>query len=315
MQGLRRSIVREARGDTDTPVQGEGLGNPSAGRSLDPRHSEEAVMTQETPPGLAAIKARQQQTWATGDFAVVGSLILIVSEHLCEAVDLRAGWDVLDVATGSGNTALSAARRFCEVTGVDFVPALLERGRERAAAERLPVTFLDGDAEALPFPDATFDAVLSTFGVMFAPDQARAAAELLRVCRPGGKIGLANWTPDSLVGQHLPTLGRHVPSPPGLQPPTRWGTEAGLRDLFGDQISALQVERRTLLQRFRSPQHWLEIFRTYFGPVAVAFKAVGPQGEDALVRDLLALNERFNRSGDATLVLANDYLEVVAIRR
>ena len=198
-------------------------------------------MTQTPMPDLAAIKARQQQTWATGDFAVVGSLITIVSEQLCEAVDLRAGWVVLDVATGSGNTALAAARRFCEVTGVDFVPALLERGRERAAAERLPVTFLEGDAEALPFPDAAFDAVLSTFGVMFAPNQERAAAELLRVCRPGGKIGLANWTPDGLAAEHFRTVGRHVPPPPGLPPPTRWGTEAGLRELFGDRISALRV--------------------------------------------------------------------------
>jgi ubiquinone/menaquinone biosynthesis C-methylase UbiE len=272
-------------------------------------------MTQTPMPDLAAIKARQQQTWATGDYAVVGSLSTIVSEHLCEAVDLRAGWEVLDVATGSGNTALAAARRFCEVTGVDYVPALLERGRERAAAERLPVTFLEGDAEALPFPDAAFDAVLSTFGVMFAPDQERAAAELLRVCRPGGKIGLANWTPDGLSAQNVRTIGAHVPPPLGLRPPTRWGTEEGLRELFADQISALQVQRRTLVQRFRSPQHWLEILRTYFGPVAQAFKAVGPQGEDALARDLLAVNERFNRSGDATFVLPLDYLEVVATRR
>ena len=272
-------------------------------------------MTQTPMPDLAAIKARQQQTWATGDFAVVGSLITIVSEQLCEAVDLRAGWEVLDVATGSGNTALAAARRFCEVTGVDYVPALLERGRERSAAGQLPVEFLEGDAEALPFPDASFDAVLSTFGVMFAPDQERAAAELLRVCRPGGKIGLANWTPDGFFAENSRTVGAHVPPPPGLRPPTRWGTEEGLRELFADQISALQVERRTLVQRFRSPQHWLEIFRTYFGPVAQAFEAVGPQGEEALARDLLALNERFNRSGDATLVLPNDYLEVVVTRR
>jgi ubiquinone/menaquinone biosynthesis C-methylase UbiE len=283
------------------------------------RHAERAhdedAMAQTSMPDVAAIRARQQQTWATGDFAVLGSLLTIVSEHLCEAVDLRAGWTVLDVATGSGNTALAAARRFCEVTGIDFVPALLERGRERAAAERLPIAFLEGDAEALPFPDASFDAVLSTFGVMFAPDQERAAAELLRVCRPGGKIGLASWTPDSIASENSRTVGRHVPPPPGLRPPTRWGTEEGVRELFGDHISALQVQRRTLVQRFRSPEHWLELFRTYFGPVAQAFEAVEREGEPALARDLLALIERSNRSGDATLVLHNDYLEVVATRR
>ncbi len=272
-------------------------------------------MTQAPMPDLAAIKARQQQTWATGDFAVVASIINIVGETLCEAVDLRPGWAVLDVATGSGNAALAAARRFCEVTGVDFVPALLERGRERAAAERLPVTFLEGDAEALPFPDAAFDAVLSTFGVMFAPDQERAAAELLRVCRPGGKIGLANWTPDGLAAELFRTVGRHVPPPLGLRPPTLWGTEERLRELFGDRIGSLELRRRTAVQRFRSPQHWLEVFRTYFGPTARAFEAVGPRGEEALARDLLALVERFNRSGDATLVLPSDYLEVVATRR
>ncbi len=272
-------------------------------------------MTQAQGPDLATIKARQQQTWATGDYAAVGTILTVVSENLCEAVDLRPGWQVLDVATGHGNTALAAARRFCEVTGVDYVPALLERGRERAAAERLPVTFREGDAEALPFPDASFDAVLSTFGVMFAPDQEKAAAELLRVCRPGGKIGLANWTPDGWAGQMFRTVGQHVPPPPGLKPPPLWGTEERLRELFGDRISSLDVSRRTFVQRFRSPQHWLEVFRTYFGPVMRAFDAVGPQGEEALARDLLALVERFNRSGDATAVFPSEYLEAVATRR
>ncbi len=272
-------------------------------------------MTQTPTPDLGAIKARQQQAWATGDYDVVGTRILIVGETLCEAVDLRPGWRVLDVATGSGNAALAAARRFAEVTGVDYVPALLERGRVRAEAERLPIIFMEGDAEALPFPDASFDAVLSTFGVMFAPNQERAAAELLRVCRSGGRIGLANWTPESWPSELFRTVGQHVPPPPGLRPPSRWGTEAGLRELFGDGISSLQVERRLCVQRYPSPEYWLETFRTYFGPVARAFEAVGPAGEAALAGDLLALVERFNRSGDATMVVPSEYLEVVAVRR
>jgi SAM-dependent methyltransferase len=272
-------------------------------------------MTQSPAPDLAAIKSRQQQTWATGDYSVVGTFLQVVSENLCEAVDLRPGWKVLDVATGSGNTALAAARRFCEVTGVDYVPALLERARERAAAERLPVAFKEGDAEDLPFPDRSFDAVLSTFGVMFAPDQERAAAELLRVCRPGGRIGLASWTPDGWAGQMFRTVGQHVPPPPGLKPPPLWGTEERLRELFGDGVASLQATRCTFVQRFRSPEHWVEVFRGTFGPVVRAFEAVGPGGEEALRRDLLDLIARFNRSDDGTAVFPSDYLEVVATRR
>ena len=195
-------------------------------------------------PELAAIKQRQQQAWAAGDFAVVGTGQQIVGEALCEAVDLRAGSRVLDVACGAGNTALAAARRFAEVVGVDYVPALLARGRERAAAERLPVAFQEGDAEALPFPDASFDVVLSTFGVMFAPDQAQAAAELLRVCRPGGTIGLANWTPEGFTGQSSAIRNRYAPPPPGLAPPGRWGTEDGVRALLGEGVADVRAERR-----------------------------------------------------------------------
>ncbi len=237
------------------------------------------------------------------------------AELLVAAVRPAPGERVLDVATGSGITAIAAARRFCEVTGLDYVPSLLDRARERAAAERLSVTFQEGDAENMPFPDASFDVVLSTFGVMFAPDQEQAARELLRVCRPGGKIGLASWTPDSFIGNLFRTIGKYVPPPAGVKPPALWGTEERLRELFGDQVTALAAARRTYAFRYRSAEHWLEVFRTYFGPVAQAFEAVGPQGEEALARDLLEVNERFNRSGDGTLVLTNDYLEVVATRR
>lgn len=260
---------------------------------------------------LAAIKARQQQTWASGDFAEVGSRIVLVSELLCEAVDLRPGQRVLDVATGSGNTAIAAARRFCDATGIDYVPALLDRARERAAAEWLEVEFVEGDAEQLPVPDAAFDVVLSTFGVMFAPDQARAAAELLRVCTPGGTIGLANWTPDGFVAEVFRAAARHVPPPP-VPSVFRWGDEAALRELFGDRVESLSCTRRSFAFRFRSPEHWLEFNRTNFGPLLRAFGALDPAAQDALADDLIAVLTRFDRSGGEMLRIDGEYLEVVA---
>jgi SAM-dependent methyltransferase len=280
-----------------------------------PIRKEFAMTSPSLSPDLAAIRQRLQQMWAAGDFAEVGTRHLIVSESLCEAIDLRAGERVLDVASGNGNTALAAARRFGEVVGLDFVPALLERGRLRAAAEGLPVDFQEGDADTLPFADASFDVVLSTFGVMFAPDQARAAAELLRVCRPGGRIGLACWTPNGFAGENFGLRARYLPPPPGLRPPTRWGTENGLRDLFGNGITELAATPRACVFRYRSPEHWVDFFRTYFGPTITAFAALDPAGQADLERDLLALVRRFNRADDGTLVAPSDYLEVVAIRR
>lgn len=266
-------------------------------------------------PDLGAIKARQRQTWASGDFHAIAALIVPVSERLCDAIDLRAGERVLDVATGSGNTAIAAARRLCDVTGVDYVPALLERGRRRAAAEGLPVTFEEGDAEALPVADGAYDVVLSTFGSMFAPDQDRAARELLRASRPGGRIGLASWSPEGWIGEVFRITGRHVPPPAGLRPPARWGTETGLRELFGDDVTALQMTRRSFDWRFASAQQYLHLFRTTYGPTLKAFEALDASGQEALAGDLLAAVERFNRSDDGTLVVPSEYLEAVLIKR
>lgn len=266
-------------------------------------------------PDFAAVKQRQQQTWAAGDFSAIGATLQIVSELLCEAVDLRAGQRVLDVATGSGNTALAAARRFGEVVGIDYVPALLERGRARAAVEGLAIELRDGDAEALPFADASFDVVLSSFGVMFAPDQERVARELLRVCRPGGRIGLANWTPDSFIGEIFRVNARYISPPPGLKSPMLWGREERLGELFGDGVSSLALERRRFVFRYRSPEHWLEFFRTHYGPTRKAFEALDPAGQAALESDVLDLLIRFNHADDTTLVVPSEYVEVVATRR
>lgn len=273
------------------------------------------MATATTTLDLAAIKQRQQQTWSSGDYAAVGATLQVIAEQLCEAVDLRAGEGVLDVATGSGNAALAAARRFADVVGIDYVPALLERGRARSAAEGLRVDFREGDAEALPFADGSFDVVLSTLGVMFAPDQEKAAAELLRVCRAGGRIGLANWTPDGFIGEVLRAVGRHVPPPAGLKSPVLWGTEDRLRDLFGAAVGSLTVTRRSFVFRYHSPEHWLEFFRTSYGPTHKAFDALDAAGQAELRRDLLDVVGRFNASGDGTMVAPSDYLEVVAVRR
>jgi SAM-dependent methyltransferase len=264
---------------------------------------------------FTALKQRQQQMWASGDFAMVATGIIMVGELLCESVDLRSGQKVLDVATGSGNTALAAARRWCDVTGIDFVPALLERARERAACERLPITFQEGDAENLPFADGSFDVVLSTFGAMFGPDQEKVASELLRVCRPKGKIGMANWTLDSFVGETQRLAARYLPPPPDVKSPMLWGTEARLQELFGDSISSLQVTRRSFVFRFRSEQHWLEFQQSYLGPVRQLFEALDPTQQEQLSRDAIEVVRRFNRSGDETVVLPSDYLEVAAVRQ
>jgi ubiquinone/menaquinone biosynthesis C-methylase UbiE len=264
---------------------------------------------------FGAITQAQQKIWSEGDFAMVAGLIVIVAEELTESLRIIPGERVLDVACGSGNGALAAARRaWGDTVGADFVPALLERGRERAAAERLEVEFVEADAADLPFEDGGFDVVMSIFGAMFAPDQERTAAELLRVCKPGGRIGMANWVPDGGVGRMFMTVAKHAPPPPGVQPPLLWGTEKRLRELFGDGVSDLHVERKVLRQTFRSVDHWLDFFRTYFGPTKVAFERVGPDGEEALAEDLRTYLEESNTAGNRALVLEPEYLEVVATR-
>jgi SAM-dependent methyltransferase len=274
-----------------------------------------AVVTPTQPAvDFAAIKTRQQATWSTGNYALIGTTLQIVGENLCEALDLRAGSRVLDVAAGNGNATLAAARRWCEVTSTDYVPALLEAGQRRAQAEGHDIRFQEADAENLPFADASFDAVVSTFGVMFTPDQEKAAAELARVCRPGGKIGLANWTPESFIGQIFKTIGKYVPPPAGVKPPSRWGTRAGLEALFGASAAEIDATSRSFVFRFRSPEHWLEVFRTYYGPVNKTFGALDAEKQAALTQDLMQLMAAGNRSGDGTLVLPSEYLEVVVRR-
>jgi ubiquinone/menaquinone biosynthesis C-methylase UbiE len=279
--------------------------------------SDASTASQNVPPAqldLAAVKARQRGAWSSGDYAVVGTTLQIVGEQLCEALDIRSYQNVLDVAAGNGNASLAAGRRWCDVVATDYVPALLDRARERADADRLSIEFREADAEALPFPDGSFDVVVSTFGVMFTPDQDRAAAELIRVCRRGGKIGLANWTPEGFIGQLFKTIGKYVPPPAGARSPALWGTGARMAELFEPHGSSIESTHRHFMFRYRSPEHWLEIFKTYYGPVLRAFAALAPPAQSALDSDLMKLIAQFNRSGDRSMVVASEYLEVVVTR-
>jgi SAM-dependent methyltransferase len=266
-----------------------------------------------TGPDLEAIKAKQRATWSSGDYSVVGTTLQIVGETLCEAADVSAGERVLDVACGNGNAALAAARRFAAVTGVDYVPSLLARARDRAEAEGLALGLREADAEALPFADDAFDVVLSTFGVMFTPDQERAAGELVRVCRPGGRIALASWAPDGFIGKLFQTVGAHVPPPAGIRSPAAWGTEARLAELFGGAAREVRANRRQFTFRYRSAAHFVEVFRSWYGPVHRAFASLAPDRQQALERDLLALLEARNAGRGGTLNVPSDYLEAVIV--
>jgi ubiquinone/menaquinone biosynthesis C-methylase UbiE len=268
-----------------------------------------------TTADLVAVKGRQQAAWSSGDYSVIGTTLQIVGESLAEACDLRTDEQVLDVAAGNGNATLAAARRGCQVTSTDYVSALLERGAERARAERLEVSFQTVDAEALPFQASAFDAVLSTFGVMFTPDQDKAASELLRVCRPGGRIGLANWTPGGFIGQLFKTLGRHVAPPVGVKPPSAWGTESRLAELFPSDVAMIAITPRMFNFRYRSAAHFVEVFRTWYGPTNKAFAMLPPDRAAALESDMLELLRQSNRAGAQSLVVPSEYLEVVVTRR
>jgi SAM-dependent methyltransferase len=277
-----------------------------------------ATMSQNLPPAqldLNAIKARQQGAWSSGDYAVVGTTLQIVGEELCEALDIRSHQKVLDVAAGNGNATLAAARRWCEVVSTDYVPSLLERGQMRATAEGLSVAFKEADAEALPFADATFDAVISTFGVMFTPNQEKAAAEMLRVCRPKGKIALANWTPDGFIGQVFKTMGKYLPPTLGVKSPALWGTRARLAEMFGPGAISVKCENRMFNFRYRSADHFLHVFQNFYGPVLKAFDALDPGKQEVMHNDLHALVVRMNRARDGSMVVASEYLEVVITKR
>ena len=264
---------------------------------------------------LAELKRRQQATWASGDYAVVGTTLQIVGETLAEAADVRAGDRVLDVAAGSGNASLAAARRFARVTSTDYVQALLERGAERARAERLDIEFRIADAEALPFAADSFDIALSTFGAMFAAQHDRPAREMMRVVRPGGRIGLANWTPDGFIGQLFKVIGAHIPPPVGQKSPALWGTEPYIVSLFGPMADDIRCVRRVFNFRYHSAIHWLQFFREFYGPVLKTFAALDSAGQGALEQDITALLERLNVAADGRLVIPSEYLEVVVVKR
>jgi ubiquinone/menaquinone biosynthesis C-methylase UbiE len=265
-------------------------------------------------PDLVAIKAKQQATWASGDFAVVGTTLQIVGETLAEAADVRAGERVIDIAAGNGNATLAAARRFAHVTSTDYVPDLLDKGAARARAEGLDARFEVADAEALPYADESFDVALSTFGMMFTPDHARTASEALRVVRSGGRIAMANWTPEGFIGQLFKVIGRHLPPPAGLASPALWGTEPHIVQLFGREAADIRCERKMFNFRYGSPAHWVQIFRDFYGPTHKAFAALPAEDQARLDADLLEMLERLNVGGRRSLVVPGEYLETVIVK-
>jgi ubiquinone/menaquinone biosynthesis C-methylase UbiE len=276
--------------------------------------SQAAAVAAADLPDYDAIKTKQQATWGSGDYGRIGVTLQITGEQLCEAMDLRSGQSVLDVAGGNGNATLAAARRFCNVVSSDYVASLLAQSRVRAEAEGLDIDYREADAENLPFADARFDNVISTFGVMFTPNQPRAAAELLRVCRPGGRIGMANWTPEGFIGRLFKTIGHYLPPPKGVNSPAAWGTEAFLQAQFGPHAQRIEAVKRQFVFRYRSPAHWLDLFRTYYGPTLKAFQALDETAAASLAEDILRLIDEYNLARDGSMVVPSDYLEVVITR-
>ncbi|WP_299723836.1 class I SAM-dependent methyltransferase [uncultured Tateyamaria sp.] len=264
---------------------------------------------------FTAIKAKQNVAWGSGDYSKVGVTLQITGEELAEAMAINPDSKVLDVAAGNGNATLAFARRFCDVTSTDYVPELLEASRSRAEAEGLFVTYKVADAENLPFEDQSFDAVVSTFGVMFTPNQKQSAAELQRTVKPGGKIGMANWTPDSFIGHLFKTIGKHVPPPAGLNSPALWGSRDWIDETFGEACNVISFQHKNFLFRYRSAAHFLEYFRTFYGPMQKAFEALDETGKAALQSDILALIARFDTSTNETLCISSEYAEVIVQRR
>jgi SAM-dependent methyltransferase len=264
---------------------------------------------------LAAVTAAQQQMWATGDFHRIGNGQVIVGERLALALQVHAGERVLDVAGGAGNAALAAARRWADVTCTDYVPDLLEHARARAAAEQLPLRVEVADAQDLPYPDGSFDVVVSTYGAMFAPDQERTASELLRVLRPGGRLGLANWTPDGFVGSMFRLIAEHRPLPAGVRPPSRWGTREGLEQLLGPGTDSIAVRERHYEFAFPSAPALYDLFAEFFGPIATLLPQLEAEQRASFRERWIALAEDLNTATDGTLCFPGAYLEVVAVRR
>ncbi|WP_299951116.1 class I SAM-dependent methyltransferase [uncultured Ruegeria sp.] len=264
---------------------------------------------------FTAIKAKQNAAWGSGDYSKVGVTLQITGEELAEAMDMCADSTILDVAAGNGNATLAFARRFCNVTSTDYVESLLEASGKRAQAEGLFVNYKVADAENLPFEDQSFDAVVSTFGVMFTPNQAQSAAELQRVVKSGGKIGMANWTPESFIGQLFKTIGKHVPPPAGVNSPAMWGNREWIDQTFGTQCEVASFQRKNFMFRYRSAAHFMEYFRTFYGPMQKAFKALDTDGQTALRNDMMALIDKFDISTNDSLCISSEYAEIIIERR